>query len=121
MVSQAGPREATGKDQRGVFLRTSVRRASSEGHPNFGLAVIGLVVVFVGLGTVFLWTSYRHPIVLVLAMLCIFIGLVLVAAGAGIRWFPMMGVEKWRTSQSENVGECSDAARFFRYMRSQGR
>jgi hypothetical protein len=30
---------------------------------------------------------------LVLAMLCIFIGLVLLAA---LGWFPMMGVEKWR-------------------------
>jgi hypothetical protein len=70
-------------------------------RPNFGLAVMGLVVAFVGLGAIFLWTSYHHPILVVLAMVCIFIGLVLVAAGAGLEWFPMMGVEKWRTSRRD--------------------
>ena len=75
-------------------------------RPNFGLAVIGLVVAFVGLGAIFLWTSYHHPILVVLAMVCIFIGLVLVAAGAGLEWFPMMGVEKWRTSRRDLTKGC---------------
>jgi hypothetical protein len=60
---------------------------------NFRLALVGLVLIFVGLGAILLWTRYRSPIALVLAILCIFIGLVLVA---GLGWFPMMGVEKWR-------------------------
>jgi len=68
---------------------------------NVGLAVIGLVIILLGLGAIFLWTSFHHAILVVVAMLCIFIGLVLVAAGAGVKWFPMMGVEKWRTSQSD--------------------
>lgn len=72
-------------------------------RPDLGLAVVGLVLIFAGLGAIFLWTSYHHPILVVLAMLCIFIGLVLVAAGAGVGWFPMMGVEKWRTSESDGV------------------
>lgn len=59
------------------------------------LAAIGLVLILVGLGAIFLWTSYRSPIAMVLAMLCILIGLVLVASGVGLGWFPMMGVEKW--------------------------
>lgn len=67
---------------------------------NFGLAVIGLVLVSVGLGAIFLWTSYPRPIALMLAMLCIFIGLVLVATGVGLGWFPMMGVEKWELGNS---------------------
>jgi len=69
-------------------------------HLNVGLAVIGLLIILVGLSVIFLWTSFHHAI-LVVAMLCIFIGLVLVAAGAVAKWFPMMGVEKWRTSQSD--------------------
>jgi len=63
---------------------------------NFRLATVGLVLVVVGLGAIFLWTRYLSPIALVLAMLYIFIGLVLVASGVGLGWFPMMGVEKWR-------------------------
>ena len=72
-------------------------------RPDLGLAVFGLVLVLAGLAAIFLWTSYHHPILVVLAMLCIFIGLVLSAAGAGVEWFPMMGVEKWRTSRSDGV------------------
>jgi hypothetical protein len=68
---------------------------------NVSLALIGLVIILVGLSAIFLWTSFHHAILVVVAMLCIFIGLVLAAAGAGVEWFPMMGVEKWRTSQSD--------------------
>lgn len=68
---------------------------------NVGLAVIGLVIILVGLTAILLWTSFHHAMLVVVAMLCVFIGLVLVAAGAGVKWFPMMGVEKWRTSQSD--------------------
>ena len=68
---------------------------------NVGLAVIGLVIILVGLSAIFLWTSYHNAMLVVVAMLCIFIGLLLVAAGVGVKWFPMMGVEKWRTSQSD--------------------
>lgn len=67
---------------------------------NFRLAAVGLVLIIVGLGAIFLWTSYPSPIALVLAMLCIFIGLVLVASGVGLGWFPMMGVEKWEVGNS---------------------
>jgi predicted lysophospholipase L1 biosynthesis ABC-type transport system permease subunit len=80
------------------IVAVSVRRASSKGHPNFGLAVIGLVLIFVGVGAILLWTSYHQSILVVVTGLAIFIGLVLVAAGAGLEWFPMMGVERWRTS-----------------------
>jgi NhaP-type Na+/H+ or K+/H+ antiporter len=62
-------------------------------NQNFRLALVGLVLIFAGLGAILLWTRYRSPIALVLAILCIFIGLVLVT---GLGWFPMMGVEKWR-------------------------
>lgn len=67
---------------------------------NFHLAVVGLVVISVGLSAIFLWTRYPSPIALVLAMLCIFIGLVLVGSGMGLGWFPMMGVEKWKLGNS---------------------
>ena len=61
---------------------------------NFRLATVGVVLICVGLAAILLWTRYPSPIALVLAMLCIFIGLVLVASGVGLEWFPMMGVEK---------------------------
>jgi uncharacterized membrane protein len=70
-------------------------------HLNVCLVVVGLVIILVGVSAIFLWTGFHHVILVVVAMLCIFIGLVLVAAGAGAKWFPMMGVEKWRTSQSD--------------------
>jgi len=75
---------------------------------NFGLAVIGLVLIVVGLGAIFLWTRYASLIALVLATLCIFIGLVLVASGVGLGWFPMMGVEKWEVGDD---GLSNQAAR----------
>ena len=75
---------------------------------NFRLAVLGLVLISVGLGAIFLWTRYASPIALVVAMVCFFIGLVLVVSGVGLGWFPMMGVEKWKVG---NDGPSHQAAR----------
>jgi hypothetical protein len=70
---------------------------------DFRQVAIGLVLICIALGAIFLGTRYRSSIALLVAMFCIFIGLVILASGAGLGWFPMMGVEKWRTGTPEGA------------------